>query len=84
MILKKAANVLYLQNQYLPGANTVLIHNRYFIIICEWMNKDSSRLCLLNSFIRRIKGSFAVIYISGGGGLINKSCLTLVTPWTVA
>ena len=22
--------------------------------------------------------------IGGGGGLVSKSCLTLVTPWTVA
>ena len=48
------------------------------------MNKDSSRLCLLNFFIQRIKGSFAVIFISGGGGLLTKLCLTLETPWTVA
>ena len=71
-------------NQYLLGTSTVLVHNRYFIIICEWMNKDSSRLCLLNFFIQRIKGSFAVIFISGGGGLLTKLCLTLETPWTVA
>ena len=48
------------------------------------MNKDSSRLCPLNFFIQRIKGSFAVIFISGGDGLLTKSCLTLKTPWTVA
>ena len=32
-----------------------------------------------------LKGiDYDIIFKAGGGGLVAKSCLTLVTPWTVA
>ena len=34
--------------------------------------------------ISAVQQSGSGIHTYGGGGLVTKSCLTLVTPWTVA
>ena len=46
--------------------------------------KIEARLIYKTVLLSAIQQSDSVIHKYGGGGVVAKSCLTLVTPWTVA
>ena len=53
-----------------------------------WLPTPNSSSCTLHDLSAPLFSSYyitlKIYYSCGGGGLVAKSCLTLVTPWTVA
>ena len=48
MILKKISKCPLSPNQYLLGTSTVLVHNRYFIIICDFPGGSDGKASVYN------------------------------------